>query len=288
MDGINAPSRKEPKKLSPKSKKIFNPKKENMSKQKSFLTNIVSVIVTAAIVGGSVYAWQESAKSDSLDKIAQDAKNVREGYEKSLSLNQNNSRKIEDENSQLKNKVEELEGKVELIKDAVKQYNNEELGISFSYPAVLGNIDYEKTSSDSGENFMSKFSMNNNFYFAGVSSSFKEVAGEQSGEVVFNNFQKLEKVRNDYFATFSKNDQALRYKVNPIEIIAFNGGEALLVDKNSFVVENDLPQVAVGQNVGAILSTKKDNFAGVAFLNSDFEQLPLDSFKNLLKNIEIK
>ncbi len=288
MDGINAPSKREPKKLSQKSKKIINPKKENMPKQKSFLTNLISIIVTAAIVGGAVYAWQSKEKTDSLGKIQQDAKNTREGYERSLSLIDNKVKKAEDENTELKTKLEELEGKVELIKDAEKKYNNEELGISFSYPAIMGNINYEKTSSNSGEKFVSRFSLNNNFHFAGVSSSFSEDENASSTEVNFDNFMKLEKERNDYFATFSKDAELFRYRVNPAEVIALNGGEALLVDKNSFVIENDLPQVGIGQNVGAIMSTKKENFAGIAFLNSDFGQLPLESFKNLLKNIEIK
>ena len=61
-----------------------------------------------------------------------------------------------------------------------------------------------------------------------------------------------------------------------------------MVDMKSFAIGEDQEDVGIGQNIGAVLNTKKNGFGGIAMLNSDFGQLPLEDFKNLLRNIVIK
>ena len=61
-----------------------------------------------------------------------------------------------------------------------------------------------------------------------------------------------------------------------------------MIDANSFVLAEGQAAVGIGQNLGAVLNTNKEGFPGVAMLNSDFGQLSPDTFKDILKNIELK
>ena len=223
-----------------------------------------------------------------LTKVQQDARNTREGFERSLKNLENKVRKIEDENEELATKNEDLESKAGLIEGALKKYNSEELGLGFSYPAILGTVSYEKFTGISGEKFSIKFSRNDNFYMSGVSAEYKELEEATSTEVNFDNFinVKKEKDEYEYYALF--NGEEVEYDLKPIEVIPFSGGEALLVDSKSFILEDEQIIVGIGQNLGAVLNTDKEGFSGVSMLNSDFGQLSPDNFKALLKSIEIK
>ncbi len=301
MDGLRAGQRKEklrvstresgfgqPKKNPQKINNINKFKKENMPKGNSVLTNLLSIVVTAAIVGGAIYAWQDKAKDDSLTKVQQDAKNVREGYERSLKNLENEKRKVTSENNNLKTENEELKTTVDSVRGAVKNYSNEELGISFSYPALFESVSYEKIAGESGEKFLIKFSKNESFYMSGVSTGYKELEKASSTEANFDNFIKFEKDGEEYKYYVSLKGEEVEYKLNPIEVIPFSGGEALLVDSKSFQLDDEQVAVSIGQNLGAILNTEKEGFSGVAMLNSDFGQLSPEDFKTFLKSVEIK
>ena len=276
------------KKIIKKTNKITKAKKENMSDKKSALRNLLSVLITALIVGGGIYAWQDKAKDNSLTKVQQDARNTREGFERSLKNLENKVRKVEDENEELVVKNEELEDKAGLIEGALKEYTSEELGLNFSYPAILGTVSYEKFAGASGEKFSIKFSRNENFHMSGVSADYKEIESATSTEANFDNFIKIKKEKDEYKYYVSLDGVETEYKLKPIEVISFSGGEALLLDSKSFILEEGQIAVGIGQNLGAILNTNKEGFSGLAMLNSDFGQLSLDNFKTLLKSIEIK
>ena len=307
MDGLSAPQKRaktrpkgkisgsvregglgQTKKIIKKTNEITKAKKENMSDRKSALRNLLSILITALIVGGGIYAWQDKARDNSLTKVQQDARNTREGFERSLKNLENKVRKIEDENEELATKNEDLESKAGLIEGALKKYNSEELGLGFSYPAILGTVSYEKFTGISGEKFSIKFSRNENLYMSGVSMGYEEVESATSTEANFDNFIKVEKVKDEYRYYVSAGGVDVEYKLKPIEVIPFSGGEALLVDSKSFILEDEQIIVGIGQNLGAVLNTDKEGFSGVSMLNSDFGQLSPDNFKALLKSIEIK
>ncbi|MDA3840103.1 MAG: hypothetical protein PF572_03360 [Patescibacteria group bacterium] len=301
MDGVRANPKKskmdtsvrrsnldQAKKIIKKSNNINKSKKENMLKGNSVLTNLLSIAVTALIVGGAIYAWQDKAKDDSLSKVQLDAKNVREGYERSLKNLENEKRKVASENDNLKTENDELKTTVDSVKGAVKNYSNEELGISFSYPALFESVNYEKSAGESGEKFSIKFSKNDNFHIAGVSAGYKGLEVSTSTEANFDNFIKIEKDKDEYMYYVSVQGEEVEYKLNPIEVIPFSGGEALLVDSKSFILEEEQLAVGIGQNLGAVLNTNKEGFSGMAMINSDFGQLSPDDFKAFLESIELK
>ena len=288
MDGLSAPQKRRPKKVIKKTNKITKANKENMSDKKNALKSLLSILLTALIVGGGIYAWQDNAKDSSLTKVQQDARNTREGFERSLKNLENKVRKVEGENEELAIKNVELEKKADLIEGSLKKYSSEELGLSFSYPAVLGIASYEKFAGASGEKFTIKFSRNENFYMSGVSSDFKDLENVTETEVKFDNFIKTEKDADKYKYYISLDAKKTEYNLKPIEVISFSGGEALLVDSKSFILKDGQIVVGIGQNLGAILNTNKEGFSGVSMLNSDFGQLSPDNFKTLLKSIEIK
>lgn len=287
MDGLRAAPKREEKKTPKKSNKIIKSKKIIMPKKNSALTNLVTIVVTALIVGGAIYAWQDKAKDSSLTKVQQDAKNVREGYERSLKNLENEKRKVTEKVDKLTTENGDLKNKVELIKGAVKEYKNEELGISFSYPAIMGDVVYEKSSGSAGEKFIAKFTNNPSFYLSGVTADYSDDKISTSTETNFDNFVKFSKEKDRYTYMISDKGELQEYELKPLEVINSATGESLLLDKNSFVVGDGQKPVGIGQNLGAIVNTNKEIFTGIAMLNSDFGQLSVDDFKTLLKSIEI-
>jgi len=281
MDGLSAPSKKRVKKKI----KTIKSKQENMSDKKNAFSLVFTMLITALIVGGGIYAWQDRVNDSSLSKIKTDARNTREGFERSLKNLENKVRKVEDENNQLSAENNELKDKAELIKGALKKYQNNELSLSFSYPAIMGDISYEKTTGSVGEKYFFSFSRNPSFHISGVSDGYKELVEASSSEVNFDNFFQLEKKKDKYKAFFFLNGEKEEYDLNPIEVISFSDGEALLVDSKSFVLKDGQAPLNIGQNLGAIFSVGD---GGLAMLNSDFGQLSPDDFKELLRSIKIK
>ncbi|MBU4455427.1 hypothetical protein KJ586_02870, partial [Patescibacteria group bacterium] len=65
-----------------------------------------------------------------------------------------------------------------------------------------------------------------------------------------------------------------------------NGGEALIVDKNSF---GDKEQNAgIGEDIGALFNLNNKDFSGLVFLNQDLGRLSLIDFGAMLETMEIK
>ena len=81
------------------------------------------------------------------------------------------------------------------------------------------------------------------------------------------------------------------YEVNPAKVVDIGGEEAILLDKNSFVQEdqedNEAVPVDIGENVGFLVNLDNSEFSGIGFLNSDFSALPLAEFEDLIKTLKI-
>jgi len=286
MDGLN-PVKKSASK-NPAQKKVSKSVGKSMPQKNSLLSNILAVVITAVIVGGAIYVWQDRSNDERLSEIERNAKNVRDGYDRSLKNLENENRKASEEVDKLLQEKEDLESKVKLVEGAVKKYENEELGITFSYPAILGNLIYEKKAGQAGEKFIARFDNNPSFVMAGVSEDYIDSENSTSTETNFEDFIRIDKNRDEYSYLVRYMGETVEYALEPLEVIDFSDGEALLVDKNSFLGEPGTAAIGIGENLGALISTDKEGFSGIAMLNSDFGRLSPESFRELLKSIEIK
>jgi len=282
MDGLNIGIKKEGK----KPQGDGSPKKKR-KKQKGLFSSFVSILITAVIVGGGIYAWQSNSKDKSVDDIMRDARNTRESFEKSLKNLEGKIRKVETENEELKTKKEELEEKVSLVTDAIKVFEDSRIGVSFTYPALFGDVHLKIIKGSEGNKFEGSFSNNPKFVFGGSSSDYLSTSTASTSLVSFLNFSGIEGKAEERVFKTTDLDGELKYKVNPAQQISFKGGDSFIVDAKSFVIESGQKDLDISLNVGAILNIDNEIFPGLAFLNSDLSVLSLENYRKILSSIEL-
>lgn len=251
---------------------------------RSFLSPFIMVIVTAIIVGGGIYAWKDKEVERSLKDISQDARSTREEFEKRIDNLKSKITGIETENLQLKTTKEELEKKVSYLDGATKLYLSEEVGYSFLYPAIFGQVTVETEKADSGTKFVGRFSDNDSLVFGGVSSDFT-VADASVPLTLFDNYgfeEKKDKV--NYRSAIG--DGESEFEINPAKKIETIDGMAILVDKKSFPSEEGLPQVDLGENIGAVVNMNNEDQPSLSFVNSDFSKMTLMDFEAMIATVQ--
>lgn len=301
-DTVNEVEKKEAK---PAAKKKTTLRKKSVSEKKDESRNferakdsgglmslITSVVVTAIIVGGGIYFWQNSTTGKNLKKISAEATASKEEFEKRLENLKEKLSGTEKEKEDLLASKKELEEKAELLKSAKKQYTNNDLGLSFLYPAVFGEVTVEFTEKASSTIFNGKFSLNDKLVFGGVSTNFVREATSSIYDFK-ETLGFLDQKNKYYFEEPGKRDST-KFEIQPAKIIGYRGGEALVINKKSFIGQDDFsknagkPFVDIGENVGALLNLKKEKYKGVAFVNMDFGLMPMEGFEEMLKSVEVK
>lgn len=256
---------------------------------------LVAVFITALIAGGGIYAWQKSSGTKVITSARKEALETKMSFEERLANLKSKLTGVETENVELKERAEELAKRVELLNKAKIDFIDEELGFSFTYPALFGEIIITKTEIASGTKYIGTFTDNDKLMFGGVSTSFELPRNQATATLaVIDNLGYSEKQRDYFWLGPGENE----FKVNPVEIIEFahpsagsgQGGEALLIDRNSFEInpkEDGLP-IDIGENVVMIFNLDNEEFPGLAFLNQDFGMLPLESYKEMISTIKVE
>ncbi len=251
-----------------------------------WLRFLITVMITAAVVGGGIYAWQKKAGDAVLTKARQETQEVKTSFEQRLQNLKSQLTGTETEKEQLAEKTKELEARVQLLNKAKIDFRDDELGLSFSYPAVFGDLTVTKTDVASGTKFTGTWEDNKSLVFGGVSVDLApEAAGTTTALAVTDTQGYVERRRILYF----RGPDGKEFEIKPTQEIPFEGGTALLIDKNSFVADpqaDGLP-VAIGDNAAAIVNLGGDEFPGTAFVDSDFSAMPLESFIGMIKSIKI-
>lgn len=281
-------------KAAPKRKLIRKPApKASVSRMASrgaqkggWFSSLITFVITAAIVGGAIYAWQNKTLDENVLKITEDARSTRMDFEKKIENLKNTLNGIQTENEELKMTKSELEERVKLLDGAKKDFANEDIGLVFSYPAIFGDVDLTIENVGSSTKFTGKFSKVDTLSFAGISKDF-ELTSTTSAIDFLESQGYYEKKNNYYFIPAGAIDNQ-DYEIMPIKIIKTRSGQALLLDKNSFLASDDEEKqtIDIGENIGALVNLAADNYHGVAFMNKDFGVMPLESFESLLKTIE--
>lgn len=271
----------------PASKKTATKSKKTVKKKekRGFLSVLFSILITALIVGGGIYAWQSKTGIEKLEKAETETTSIKKEFEKRLEILKNKLTGVETENVELKVETEKLKEQEALLNKAKLEYSNIDNNFSFMYPAVFGEVSFATSSIATGTKFMGAFSKNDKLSFNGISQDY--FFKSTSTKADLSDFKEYAKRRRVYYF-LGPGD--LEIKIEPIEIIEIDNGEALLIDKSSFDFnsEDEAPPVNVGENMAALINLDDNKeYKGLILINKDLDILPEESFKNIIKSFEI-
>ncbi|MCK5320506.1 hypothetical protein KAJ61_03895 [Candidatus Parcubacteria bacterium] len=282
-------------------KKVVAPEKREMIEKKlqkekkdskgGVLTMAISVFVTALIVGGAIYAWQSKVADKDVEKVSSDARSSRQEFEKRLDNLKEKLLGTEKEKEELLKNKEELEEKAKLLENAKKNYINDEMGFSFLYPAIFGEVEIEIIASATGTKFIGKFSKNDKLIFGGTSADY--VRASTSTVMDFIDTYGFADKKNKYYYQPGGMDENTDFEIQPAKIVGYRGGEALLLNKKSFSGQDEFSKnsgesfIDIGENLGGLFNLKNKEYKGVAFVNMDFGLMNVEEFAEMLKSIEV-
>lgn len=278
-----APVKKETK-IAPEKKAV---KTESKKKKKGgFLQVMLSVAVTALIVGGFMYTWKDKAIEKVEEKAGNKTEALKFDLEERLSNLKSKVTGVETTNVELKKTLEDFKKKAELLVGSKKEFQNEDLGFSFEYPASFGMAKITLSTVASSTITDLVFENNEKLVFAGVSESYKKV--DASSSIAMKELKGYVEEGKKFYI-LGPNDSE-KFEVVPAQIIEFDGGKALLLDKNSFVLEEDSDGIPVdiGDNVAFIFNLKDREIPGFVIINSDFSMMPLNDFVIMMESFIIK
>jgi len=265
--------------------KSSSPKTSQRKKKGGFFRILTSIGLTALVVGGIMYAWQDKVIENVEEEAGDKTETLKLDLEKRLSNLKSKITGVETTNVELKKTLEEFKKKAELLIGSKKEYKNDDLGLSFEYPASFGTVQFATTTVASSTIINMTFENNEKLVLAGVQDSYKKLS--TSSPVSMSELKGFVEKRKKFYL-LGPND-AEEFEVKPAQVIIFDGGEAILLDKNSFVVEEDgdgIP-VDIGDNVAFVFNLEKKEIPGLVIINSDFSMLPLNDFVLMMESFGV-
>ena len=258
------------------------------NKKSNFGSIFIVIIFTTLIVGGGIYSWQDRAnKKENIDS-SEKIKNIKFDFETRMNNIKNKLTEIETSNVELKAKNSELEEKAKLLYGAKKNFLNKEIGISFDYPAIFGEVDFRIEEIATGTKFIGTFSKNKNLIFQGISNNYILENNASSTIINISDTKGYYKKQDKFYFQTVREDNLTDYEIKEFKIIKCVNSEALLIDKNSFSNnEEDNFQINIGENIGALINLKNEEYPGMIFINFDFNKMPLENFIEIIKTIKI-
>ncbi|PIR13612.1 hypothetical protein COV49_01510 [Candidatus Falkowbacteria bacterium CG11_big_fil_rev_8_21_14_0_20_39_10] len=245
----------------------------------------VMAVAAVIVVGIIIFVWQSHT-----GKRVREAQNENKNIKSELTNLKNSLFSVQSENEELKVENEDLKTMTEVLPNSKTEFKNTKLGLNFVYPAVWGEMKLTASAGDAGKQYKGEFSHNGNLVLGGIDSRFSS-----SGEKSFLDTQGFRKRSGVYFYKSTgedTGDQSMAtYRIQPVEVINFSGGEILIVDSSSFIDEN--LELAVmfspGQNgLGALVNLDNGLFPGLAIWDKDTSQMPLENFKEFLQTLTVE
>jgi hypothetical protein len=260
-------------------------KKSRKASKGGFMSTLVTVIVTAIVAGGAIYAWQHKSSQKGLNQVSEDAKRVRADFEQRMDQLKNKLTGVETENQKLKDTAKELEEYMALLKGAKLDFSDKETGVSFEYPAILGEAKVEIVKGTSGYLYKGSFSRNDKLVFGGVSADF--VAAASTTTISLMESQGFIEQEGKYYLQPAGKTDALDYPFTPSKKVS---DKVLLIDKNSFAPASasSTASIDLGENIGAVVKTDSDKIRGIAFLDQDLSLMPLENLEIILRSVTVK
>lgn len=258
----------------------------------SFLNNLIVFIITALIVGGGIYFWQQQRSEDRIDKISENAVTTRIDFEQRIENLKNKILGLEKSKKELEQENITLKERVELLDGAKKDFSDSELGLAFEYPALFGEVKVTIHEGATGTSFMGEFTKNEKLKFGGLSRDY--ASDSTSTELDIIDTLGYYSERNKYYFQPAGDGENQDFELQPAKIIGAPAGEVLLLDKKSFVGQDEFSKasgdttIGIGENVAGLANLKDDIYGGVVFVNMDFGIMPLENFENMLASVEVR
>jgi len=281
-----APSLSKNKTTVRKSEKKAENKKSKNPRRFGPMAIFLILIIAGFAVGGGVYFWQQKMSEESINKIEEQAKNARSDFEQRLNSLKDSLSGVQKENEDLKSTGEELKTAEDLLAKAKIDYESSDLGFSFAYPAILGQIDLAITGDDQGKKFKASFSKADKIYFSGVSKDYIAATSTASSTLAFLNTNGFTEKSGKYY--FLPAGTSTTFALKPTSVINAKNTKVVTVNKKSFFYLPAGMSIDLGENIGAIVNLKNKTFSGLAFIDEDLGIMPLDDFAAMLKTIEVK
>ena len=267
--------------------------KRNLGKSKKIVPILITFIITAFLVGTPFYYWQQNSGNGDLSEIQRDARETRMSFEQRLEQLKNKLTGVESENEELKNQQEELAKRAELLKGSKKEFYSPDLGLSFEYPAIFGNVTIEFEQAATGTLFKGTFSNTESLNFVGISNDFISSAMEVASTstiTLTENWGFAKRSGNYYYVPVVDLDE--RFYIEPVKVLDLGGADALLLNASSFDFEEEekrvLPLVEVGAPLVAIINLDSEEYSSVTFLNQKLEELPQEDFETVIESILVE
>ncbi len=265
--------------ISSKKPKKTTKNKKNLSSVPPLFSNLLAMAILAAIVGGIVYAWQNSVKEKNIKEAKNVTRRVKEDFEKKIAILENKVEKIQKENLELKKKKEELESKLGILSQAKTEFNNSELGLYFLYPAVWGDVNW----SIEKDKWNVSWTENASLVLGGTTKRYIATNTKEFIEL------NLNKKRSKYYLEFYVNGEKEENEVLPQKVIAIEGGrEAVLLNRNSISETDNLPVKLADNMLLAFIQLEKGDYPVAVFVDKDIKKLPEKDFLAIIKTIQIK
>lgn len=284
MDGVKVTIKKNPAKK-PVAQKAEPAEQISKNKSRSGGTwkFIIVLLLTAIVVGGAVYGWQKKSTDSSINKISQESRTVRQQFENQIETLKDTLSSMQNENETLKKTKEELDSVKQQLTKATIKYSNNELGLSFEYPAVLGDVKVTISNADKGKIFTGTFTGDEKLVFGGISQDYTNATNS-----TFIDSRGYLKKGSKYFYLFLGDKGDTDFEIKPAKTVKAGDNEILLIDKTSFIGNNpENSKLNPGEgNLGALVNLKK-GFPGIAFLNQDQTTFSQADFEKMLSTINV-
>ncbi len=267
-----------------KARKTETPGRKSPKAQGGFFQILISVAVTAVVVGGIVYALQSKTAEKKVEESKGETASIKSSLEEQLSSLNLKLTGFEAKEAETKQALDDLARKAALLIGAKKEYANADMGMSFEYPAAFGSITVATTTNASSTAFTAVFENNDKFVFGGVDKAYAKTSTDTVKTFELKGFVQK---NNKYFVLGPNKGQ--EFEVDPAKVINFNSGTALLLEKKSFVIsqEGDGLPVDIGENIMVVLNLKSGIYSAVSFVNSDFGMFSLQDFVKLIESVRI-
>lgn len=246
---------------------------------------VIAVIATAIVIGAVVYGWQHSSVGKKISDAKEAADKAAQELQKQVSILENKVEEFQQKTAELETTKEDLEKKVSLLGDAKKDFMNEEIGVSFSYPAILGDVQFGV--SEDGKSFSGQFTNSQAIVFGGENLG---AAGASSTES-FLGIQGFTKKKDKYYIAMSAGDKSENVAVEPVKIIGSNGNEVVILGATSFSGEESGSNPFVGSAAGytaAVVNLKNKNFPAMVILDKNRNEVPEEDFESMAREIVIR
>ncbi len=250
-------------------------KKKKKASVGAFLT---VAALTAVLVGGGMYMWFQAKSKEIKIEAAWQKQSLEEEMQQQIKVLKNRLEALKKEKESLNQEKQALSAKADKLSQAQLTFISNDLGLTFFYPAVFGDLAATTSQGQAGSFWQGQFSENDNLSLAAVTADYLP-AGTSSEFKIVDFFQKDKK----YFLRLIGPEKK-EIEVKPDKVLKLAGQEVLLLTANSLPADWRQQVLGPAKLIAVeILPAKK--YASLVWQVKDDKQLPMDKLGQILETV---